>query len=213
MKNRKIAAAVVILVLLGVGAVWWLSGSAERKVARATQEFAQNIDAQDPDSPGVIQIEGDAMEDLDEAQMQEVAKNVTPNLMKMVYDRYQRVLELPPDQQREELDRTIDESLASRDQPTGLPPGTSGTMVQSRVARRGPDGELTEQESSEVVDGSTPEGQRFMLDHTTPEQRAIMEAYVSLLRDRMIERGIDPTGVPIKVGISIQQGQEYHAPS
>ena len=138
--------------------------------------------------------------------MAEVAKQVTPNLMQMVYDHYQQVLEAStPDEKRQALDRAIDESLASRDEMDQQLAGNSGTVIRSRIARRGPDGELIEGEANEVVDGTTPEGQRFMLDHTAPEQRAIMDAYVEALRARMKERGIDPRQVPIRIGIRVER--------
>ena len=210
--NAKGIAAIAGVVIVIVAGLWFWGGtgdgySKDRRVARVQKQMEQAIDEQlpeadQPEGMRVIRVEdakiGEEMEDFTPAQRQEVANNMIPQVMKMMQRQFQNVLDMPPDEQRQALDRIIDNQQQQADR------------VAEMLADRG-DGPV---ESNRVeVDSDTDDGERWLMDNMSPEQRAVMQEYVNLVKARMEERGIDSKDVPIQIAVGIQTGGEGEGPT
>lgn len=98
--------------------------------------------------------------------------------------RYDKFMAMTPDEQRKELDKTIDEMEKRRAAgggggPGGGPGGGAGKGGPPRM-------------SPEKMD----EFRKKMLDWTTPEMRSKFENSIKMMNDRRKERGLPPMGGP-----------------
>lgn len=220
-KRLVTAIALLVLVFIGLGATWWLGrGTDQRKVDQAAAEFSAALreksteppadadPATDPADTQVVRLRGaevpESMRNLDAEQREQLAERMVPEVMNTMFERLQAVLDLPPNQQTAALDRAIDQQLNASQQMDELSRSTVDEAARTGVAvrtRQAGDGQT---EVRRVVDGSSEAGERFMADHTTPEQRAVLDAYADLMRARMKERGINAESVPIRFAVGIE---------
>ena len=210
--KRNLIIGACAAAILAIFAIWWIRSSGDRRVADARQQVSQAIEDQLSESPEMsssVQVQNlSGLEDLDEGEMTQLTNQIVPDLMKAMYDKYERIINMPEGEQRQALDRIIDDQMANADtirermeNQANMPEGANG--MTRRVVRRTPEGG-EEVEEAQVIDSRTEGGERFMLDNTSPEQRAIMQEYIDLLRDRMKQRGIDPEEVPITISLTIE---------
>lgn len=199
--NSRWVAVLLFLILFVVIAGWWFLSrtddrySDDREVARAQKEFVEVVEGHDAETTdsedGIMRISSneleESIEDLDEEQRQEFAEGLVPRLSGMLQERFQRVIDLPPEQRQAALDRIIDQQPSQGQRIAQMAEENEGAVRQS-VA----------------VDGSTEDGQRWLMDNMTPEQRATMYEYMKLVRARMEERGLDSDRVPIRLAIGVE---------
>lgn len=113
--------------------------------------------------------------------------------------RFQRILDLPPDDRNKELDRTD----AQREMMSELASGEGETATKGQTFTRKAKQENGKQ-AGVVVDGSTSEGARWLGDNTTAEMRATMDAYAEAIQQRMKERGMNVGDVPIMMSVAVE---------
>lgn len=118
---------------------------------------------------------GERMRDLSPDQRQAFVESSMPMFMKMFEAQVDRFLAMSPEEQREEMDQRIDAMRAMQARGQNGPPGGGGN---------GP------RPSPQQMDAM----RKRMLDWSTPEQRAKMDAFFEKFRKRMQERGISPPG-------------------
>ena len=215
--NAKWAAVLVLLVLVLI-AGWLLSRrgddrySDDREVAKAQKEFVEMVQEQQATDPSggdaVMRISsdklGERIEKLDDSQRQDFAQGLMPNMMAMMQERFQRVLDLPPDEQKQELDRIIDQQQSRRERIDEMLAENQGVAQSSSVETSGDANNGRVGVANRVaVDGNTEQGQRWLMDNMSAEQRATMEEYVKLVKARLEERGLNSDDVPISVAIGV----------
>ena len=100
----------------------------------------------------------------------------------------ERILGLPEDEQKKALDEMIDKQQAAKKSLKSLmEKGASGTNTE---VTKSEDGNV-EIRQTIAMNGDGLEGQRMMMEMTSPEQRAAMDEFKELMQQRMEERGID----------------------
>jgi hypothetical protein len=133
---------------------------------------------------------------------QDFAKGLMPNMMAMMKERFQRVLDLPPDEQKKELDRIINQQQSRRERIDDMLADNQGVTQTSSVETGGDANNGQIGVANRVaVDGNTEEGQRWLMDNMSAEQRATMEEYVKLVKARLEERGLNSDQIPITMAI------------
>lgn len=171
MKKKHVVIASVITLLL-VGVVWALYNRPDPAVAEAKQmrdEMLKNMDSMTgQERRAQFETLRDRMRDFTPEQRREFGSGMRQFMMQRV----DRILALPPDQQRAELDRIIDqmEEFRQNREPRGERPDRGGNMSAAQRDQRRKQG----------------------LDRTTPEMRGKMDAMRDLLNDRRNERGLEP---------------------
>ncbi len=212
MNSRMMTSVALLLSVLAGIAVFcfWRIGNADRqsaKVQRAFEQAMEQTEGEDTPNGKRYRIEnadlGDVAE-LDSEQQIEIAGSMMERMIESMTGRYQRILDLPRNERNRELDKAID----AQRQMTG--------QFQEAIAEAeatGASGSMTtsDQDGNEVrmqVANSGPEGERFLGDNTTPQMRATMEAYKQAIHDRIRERGMDPTGVPITMTFEMEATSE-----
>ncbi len=163
MNKKHTFTAAAILLLLAIA--WALLPADDTKLTEAKQmrdELFQKVDTMNPQQmrAGREAIR-EKMHDLSPNQRRQFGQGMRRFMMKRV----DRILDLPPEQQTQELDKWIDRMEEN------TPPGDRGAgMSQAERDQR----------------------QKQRLDRTTPDMRAKMGRMKDLINERREQRGLEP---------------------
>lgn len=187
-----------LLVVCGIALAWFLGvfDGSDSQVAELRQEVTQATETiRDVPSDQLrdqirTQMSGlrERVEALPMEQRFQVAQPFIKMMIKRRLTEFDRIMDLPPAERNKELDRQIDErqqrlaALASNG--GGGPQGSAGSQNQERRGFR----DMSPEQRDEF--------RKKMLDMTTPETRAKMDAYRDALNDRREERGLEPIEGP-----------------
>ncbi|TWU21979.1 hypothetical protein [Bythopirellula polymerisocia] len=181
MNNKNALIGVAILLVLAVIGWGWYGGKdpalAELEKLR-DEQFARRNEVTEEEQKAGRQAFGEKMKGLSEEQRRSFFESSAPFFMKMMEARLDQFLALTPEEQKKELDKKIDESLAR--QKNGGGPTAGGGPGGGRPGGGPP--------TPQKVD----EFRKKMLDWTTPEQRAKFQTTMQMYNDRMKQRGLDP---------------------
>ena len=114
-------------------------------------------------------------------------------------DQAKRILDMPPGEQKKALDKMIDSQQAAKQSIKDMvTSGNAGRMGGVAGNESG-----SNVRTSITINGDSRDGQKMMMDITSPEQRAVMEEFQELIQQRMEERGLDPDegGATIMIGV------------
>lgn len=189
MKKRSLL-LVVLFVLLAGGLAWaLLPERADPEVARVV-ELQEKLFEQNSEWPpeerreGLRELRG-AIEKLSPEQRDELMKNGPPPPMRLMQRRVTAFFELPEEQRAAALDQQIDEMEERRQR------------WEQRRAERDADGRDGRGRFGPNIDPARAnEFRRRMLDHTSPEQRAMFGEYMRQLQTRRQQRGLPPLRGP-----------------
>jgi hypothetical protein len=133
-----------------------------------------------------------AREQLTDEQRQQLRENMSSMMQQQMQKRVEEYFALPPEQRQQHLDATIDEMIARREQ------------FATRRAERQAQGETnrpesstsdapnqTDQQTRRPRRGPSAERLKRRIENTDPETRARFVQYISDLRARMEERGVE----------------------
>jgi hypothetical protein len=180
MKKKAILGSVAVVVLLALAA-WgfgWF-GKSKYSADPAVAELEKLRDSNLAKEQGWSEDERQAsredfrkrMEGLTEAQRRDFFESSAPMFIQVFQRRIDEFLALPPDKQREVMDKRID-AMVAQGGPPGRPPGADSPPSPQRI----------------------DQFRKQMLDWTTPDQRDHFEKVMTMYRDRMKERGVTPPG-------------------
>ncbi len=181
-KKHSLAGATILLVLAALGwALGWFGEGKDPAIAELEQlrdeQFAKRNEMTEDERQAGRQAFGEKMQGLSEEQRLAFFESSAPIFMKMMEARLDHFLALSPEEQRAELDKRIDESLA-REKNRG------GAVAGGGPRGDRPGGPPTPQKMDEF--------RKKMLDWTTPEQRAKFQTTMQMYNDRLKERGLEP---------------------
>lgn len=134
-------------------------------------------------------------DEMPEEQREQLRENIRGTMRQEFEQRINRYFELPEGPQRTEyLDRHIDETLARRHERAAR---RDERQVEQRTRPQEveDDGERERREGDRRPrrgGGFTVDRMRRRLEHSDPEMRAKFMEFLSAVRERMEERGIDP---------------------
>lgn len=167
--------------LLAVAALFlaaWLLGWFDRKdpvIAELEKvrdaDFARQEEMTEEERRESREKFGERMRGLSEEQRRAFFESSMPVFMKMFETQIDRFLEMPPEEQKKEMDKRIDDMKARGQGGPGGGPGGNGPRP-----------------SPQQID----EFRKKMLDWTTPEQRAKFDNAFQKFNDRLQERGMNP---------------------
>lgn len=170
MKRNKTLVAVTAIGLAITGA--WLLGWFDGKPSEVAEleklrdeNFARRKEMSESDRQEARSEFRERVKELPEDQRKAFFESSMPVFLKMFEYRVDQFLVMPPEQQKEELDKRIDQMQARREQGEQRKPPSADQMDEFR---------------------------KKMLDWTTPAQRAKFEKALGMLGERMEERGLDP---------------------
>lgn len=211
--NKTTVVISIVGVILAAVAIWWFGIRDGRdQVAKAQDEFnevlkggelqeapediVKRLNLPEGAKVRVVKADGDSplknLANLSEDQMQEFAKGILPGAMSAGSKEAQRILDLPPKEQKKALDEMIDRQQAAKESLKGLIEGKSGTNTE---VTRSDDGSNVEiRQTISVNGGEGLDGERMMMEFTSPEQRAVMDEFKKLMAERMEERGLESDG-------------------
>jgi len=209
------AVTLAVLAAGGGGLGWWMSrpeipttpqsdDPRQLVAAMASEDFAKLSDSQKQAYFQRLTADGSPREafrasrELDETQRRQLRQNIRP-LMRQEFDRrVDEYFALPEEQKAGYLDEQIDQMLAMRKQ------------FEARHAQRAATRPARTQPTTQSADGSgdsepcrsgsgrrggfTPDRLKNRIEHSDPERRAKMMAYMKAMRERMAERGIEMHG-------------------
>ena len=179
MNKRWILGGAIAIVLLVIAA--WALGWLERKDPTVAElekirdaDFARREQMTEDEQQASREEFGKRMRELSEEQRRAFFESSMSLFMKMFEAQIDRFAAMSPEEQKEEMDKRIDE-MKARGQ--GGPPGGAG----------GPGGNGP-RPSAQQMD----EMRKKMLDWTTPEQRAKFENAMRRFNERLQQRGMNP---------------------
>lgn len=182
-KKQVIIGVATLLALVAIGwGLSWLGGKDPAIVEleqMRDEQFAKRNELTSDQQEANRQAFGEKMKDLSEEQRRSFFENSAPMFMKMMEARLDQFLVMTPEEQKAELDKRIDESLA-REQNRGGP--GAGGPPWARDGNSG--GPPTPQQIDQF--------RKRMLDRTTPEQRAKFQMTMQMYNQRLKERGLEP---------------------
>ncbi len=171
-KKHVVAATVILALLAGVG--WALFSGEDAEFVEAKQmreEMFQEIDTMSSDERRAGR---DALREKMNNFSQDQRREFGQGMRQFFMSRVDNLLEMPPREQRQELDKWIDrmEEMRENREPRGEggPGGRGGDMTPAQRDQR----------------------HKERLDRTTPEMRAKRDAMRDLMNRRREERGLDP---------------------
>ena len=203
-----------------IGAVWWFGFRDSRDpVAKAQDEFntllkggelqeasgemAKKLNLPEGAMVRVVSANDDSslknLVGMSEDQLKEFAQGLLPGAMAAGSDQAKRILDMPPGEQKKALDKMIDSQQAAKQSIKDMvTSGNAGRMGGVAGNESG-----SNVRTSITINGDSRDGQKMMMDITSPEQRAVMEEFQELIQQRMEERGLDPDegGATIMIGV------------
>lgn len=180
MENNKMK-LIGVFVAIGLSAALALGMfyGTDPQVAELEKMRDENIGRMDQMSENEQRAQRDAFRErigeLSEEQRRQFFESSRPMFQKMMLDRMNSFLQLPPEQQKEQLDEIIDrmeERRANRDGGGGGRGQGAGRGNRSEAQR--------------------DQRRKERLERSTPEMRAKMDQFKDMLNDRRAERGLDP---------------------
>jgi len=182
MDRKKISITLCVLALLAIGA--WAMGyfdGVDPKVAELQQLRDENFERMEqmPDEERRAQW-GEfraRVDELSDEQRREFFEGSRDFFQARMLDRMNHLLDLPPEEQKKELDEQIDRMEQRRKEREA-----GGEARGDRGGGGGPGGR----------GGGGGNGGKGRLDRSTPEMRAKMDRYRDLLNARREERGLPP---------------------
>ena len=178
-KKHAIAATIILVLLAGVG--WALYSAEDKELAEAKQLRDEMLNNMDTLTDEQRRAQRDALREktnnFSEAQRREFGQGFRQFMMQRV----DKLLAMPPEEQKQELDKWIDRMEERR-----AGGGERGGRGEGRGGDRGGDMSPAERDQR----------RKQGLDRTTPEMRAKMDAMKDLINQRREERGLDPIQGP-----------------
>jgi hypothetical protein len=178
------------------------------------QRLQKNIVEQTSSKSGTMpdesqmQAMGEKIRELSDEQRREFFEKSRSVMMGMMEARMKRFFQLPPEEQKKQLDEEIDRMEQARKEGRGGGPfggGRPGGSARNEAAK-------DNQASGGSSKADSLQGQRNsfanlspeernerhkeMLSHTSPENRALFTEYKTRMDARMLERGIQPPHFP-----------------
>ena len=222
-ESKKWVPVIGLLLLLSLATAWGLGFFERDPVAKAQADFQELMDGDselqevsqvlDEDKIKALGLPAGAkvkvlkagkdlesnLKQMSDEQRKEFAMGMIPQAMENGRREMQRVLDLPPDERRKAIDEMIDQQMEMRKKGGLVDRLQQGETTADISVETTDDGNGVQIEQSITIDGSSPEGQRQMLDMTSPEVRATMDEFQKLMKERMEERGMDTdqAGIPL----------------
>jgi hypothetical protein len=201
--KRKIAAAVLVLVLLIVGAVWAWSRDRANAQAERVRQLQDKLFANGPPKREQAEEFGKEIAQLNPDQRAKVFEHMRETMQRRMQKQIDEYFALPPEKRNDYMDTQIQamekmrkefEKRRQQDGIAGAPggplpaPGVSGQGRPPGAVFFGPGGPNASPEARSQF-------RNQMLDHTSPELRAKIAAYMSDMQIRRLALGL-PTGGP-----------------
>ena len=181
-RNHYAIAGLVVVALLGVAwAMGWIGDdgySDDPAVAELEQLRDKSLTKPQEERADMRRDFSERMRQLEPQQRQAFMESSMPIFAKMMEQRIDEFLALPPEEQQKRLDERIDQMEQWREEreaegkAPGGPPWGAGNMSPDKQ----------------------DEMRKKMLDWTTPDQRAKFEQAMNMMNDRRSERGLEPVG-------------------
>ncbi len=175
-KKHVLAAAVILMLLAGIG--WALFSGEDAKVAEAKKmrdEMFQNIENIPPEERRAqFELLREKTRDLTESQRREFGQG----MRQFMLQRVDRLLALPPAEQRAELDKWIDR------------------MEDRNKNREAGGGRGDRGRGGDMSSAERDQRRKERLDRSSPMMRAKMDTMKDLINERREERGLEPIEGP-----------------
>ena len=186
---KKIAVATAVLFPIALLAIW-VSGGFSKDPRRAELEQLQARLSDDgkklprDEQRKLWQEMRQKMDQLPEEDRQEIRREMWQERRVRMEQELDAFFALPPDKQKVELDKRIDQMEKWRKDRAARPQGDRG---QRSANGRGGNGGNRGRNASEQ---ERNKWRKRMLDNTDPKQRAQWRAYRDMMNDRRKERGL-----------------------
>jgi len=179
MEKKHFIAAAIILVLLG-GVGWALFSGEDKEFLEVEQkrdDLFQKIDSLTPDQR---RAEFEALREQTRDFSDEQKRSLREGGRRFMMQRVDQLLAMPKDQQREEIDKFIDQMEARR----------NAREANGDEGRGGPGGDRDR--GRDLSSAERDQRRKERLDRSTPAMRGKMDAMKDLLNERREERGLAP---------------------
>lgn len=183
MEKKHVGAAAVILVLLA-GAAWALFSGEDQEFIEAKKkhdELFQNMENMSRDER---RAEFESLREETRYFSDEQRRALREGGRQFMMQRVDRLLAMPKDQQRQELDKMIDQmEERRRDREANGDQGPGG--------RGGPGGGRGDR-GGDMSSAERDQRRKERLDRSSPADRGRMDAMKDLVNERREERGLEP---------------------
>ncbi len=207
MSKRKKIAVAIVAVLLFVGCALWVRHAWANAQMEKVQRMQEELFAGGRPKPEDFDKLRKEMEKLSPDQRDELMERGMRRGMERGRKRIDDYFKAPPNQRRDVLDKQIAEDEQRRKEwekrrkengdGNGQPPGNGSNPNGQNAGQGGSQGGQAGRGRNQNQSPEARSANRNrMLDHTTPDQRAMMAAYHAAMTQRRIQLGLPIGGRP-----------------